>query len=215
MTSRNIKQTVISIVYIASFCLFGYWIYKSFFWVAPTCSDGILNQDEIVIDKGGVCGAYEEVLPAVDMQIMEKAIVYGGSNKSDALVKIYNPNDRYGASKFTYTVTLKDASGAVLAQKQASSFILPKETKYVTQIGLETAGNATDIDVTVDSVEWQMFAGYQEKPVINIYSKRYGPVPSGVGFGQVEGTLSNESGFDFASVKINVVRIYFHPRCRM
>lgn len=205
MTPRNVKQILISIAYTVLFGLIIFWIYKAFFYVAPTCSDWILNQDEIVVDKGGVCGDYEEVLPAVDMQIKEAALVYGGVGHSDALVKIYNPNDRYGASKFSYTLSLKDATGAVVATKKASSYILPKETKYLTQVGIETSTDATSVEIAIDSVEWQLFAGYQEKPVINVYSKRYGPVASGVGFGQVEGTLSNESGFDFQVLVVKVV----------
>ncbi len=100
---------------------------------------------------------------------------------------------------------LVDAQGAVVAQKTDTSFILPKETKYVMQIGMETQAIVAGVEVSLDHVDWQVFSGYRESPVLNIGHKRYGPVSSGGGFGQVDGTLSNESGYDFQKLLVKVV----------
>ncbi|MDD5083982.1 MAG: hypothetical protein PHT88_03575 [Candidatus Moranbacteria bacterium] len=205
MASRNIKRTFIALVYVIILSLLMYWVYAAFLKAPETCSDGIKNQNEAAIDCGGVCGACEEKLPAVAMQVKETSLVYGGPGSSDVLVKVYNPNDRYGALRFAYTVSLKDSGGAVLATKTDTSFMLPKETKYLMQVGMATTSPAASADVTIDSVEWQSFAGYQESPVLNVLHKRYGPVTSGVGFGQVDGTLSNESGFDFQSLMVKII----------
>jgi len=205
MDSRNTKRLFVSAVYLAIFSLLFFWIYKTFLKAPESCLDGILNQNETAIDCGGVCGACVEQIPAVALQVKESSIVYGGPGKNDVLIKIYNPNNRYGAESFTYTVTLKDAQGNIVAQKKDTSFILPKETKYVMQIGLETASPAVSVDAVIDMPQWQNFSGYQEKPVLNVLHKRYGPVSSGVGFGQADGTLSNESGFDFQSLTIRVI----------
>lgn len=206
MTPRNKKQAIVAFAYVAIFALVAVWIYMSFLRVPETCSDGIKNQNEILTDCGGVCGGTcHEQLPAVAMQVTEASLVYVDAGHSDVLVKVYNPNDNYGASRFAYTVSLKDAQGNVVAQKTDTSFILPKETKYLTQIGVETSSSAATAEISLDTVDWQLFSSYQEKPVLNVGFKRYGPVTSGVGFGQVDGTLSNESGFDFQVLRIRVI----------
>ena len=137
---------------------------------------------------------------------MEKSIVYGGPSQHDVLIKIHNPNDNYGASKFSYTTTLKDASGAVVASKTSTSFILPKETKYLVQVGLETSATPVLAELSIENaIEWQSFTGFKESPDITIGHKQYGPVPSGVGFGQAVGTLVNQSNFDFQVIHVKVV----------
>lgn len=205
MITRNTKRFIIAMTFVVIFSLIAVWVHAAFFKAVETCFDGIQSQNETAIDCGGVCGACEEALPAVAMQVKETSLVDGGPGRSDVLVKVYNPNDRYGASSFSYTVSLKDAQGNVLAKKTDRSFILPKETKYLMQIGLESQAAVSNTDVTIDSADWQSFSGYQEQPVLNVLHKRYGAVSSGVGFGQADGTLSNESGFDFQSLTVKVI----------
>jgi hypothetical protein len=205
MVPRNKKQLFIAGIYIVIASLIVVWVYRSFLKAPETCADGIKNQNETAIDCDGVCGSCADMLPAVAMQVVESSVIYGGPGRNDILVKVYNPNDRYGATGFSYTVSLKDAQGTVLATKTDKSFILPKETKYLMQVGLETQAVVSSADVTIDSVEWQAFSGYQERPALNILHKRYGPVTSGVGFGQADGTLSNESSFDFQSLMVKII----------
>lgn len=206
MTTRGAKQLTISFLYACLIASVVFWFLRPFFVVEPTCLDGILNQDETTVDCGGVCGACQEIIPAVNMEIKEKSLVYGGPEYSDVLIRLYNPNDTYGASDFVYSVSLKDTDGNEVANDSGTGFILPKETKYFIRIGLKT-GNAAiaSIDVTLDKVDWQTFSGYRERPNLPIGHKEYGPVSSGVGFSQVNGTLSNESGFDFQSLRVNIV----------
>jgi hypothetical protein len=206
MDARKKKQSIIAVVYLVIFALFLWWVYAIFLRVPQTCSDDIKNQDEVMVDCGGVCGGVcQEKVPVKDMMVQEKAVVYGGQNESDVLIKVYNPNDLYGAESFRYTVTIKDAMGATVAQKSDTSFILPKETKYLIQIGLPIASDSVSADIVFESIDWKAFSGYQEKPVFSIVNKRYGPVISGVGFGQADGTLVNESGFDFQTIVVKVV----------
>lgn len=206
MTPRNKKQSIVASAYAVIFGLIAFWVYVSFLKAPETCSDGLKNQNEAAIDCGGVCGACQEKLPAVALQVMETSLVYGDAGHSDVLAKVYNPNDNYGASRFSYTVFVKDAQGNVVSQRTDTSFILPKETKYLMQIGLETQSAAKNAEVSIDNaIDWDTFSGYKEKPVLNIGYKRYGPVTSGIGFGQVDGTLTNDSGFDFQSLIVKVI----------
>jgi hypothetical protein len=202
---RTTKRFLIAVALIIIFGLIATSIRTIFFKTPETCSDGIKNQNEEAIDCGGVCGACAKEIPAAALEVVESTIIYGGPGHSDILVKVHNPNDSYGGVQFSYTVSLKDASGAEIAKKTDTSFILPKETKYLMQIGMETPQVASSVVVTIDNVEWKSLSGYQESPVINVVHKRYGPVSTGVGFGQADGTLSNESGFDFQSLTLKVI----------
>lgn len=202
---RGTKWAIIGGVYIVLFSLFVFWIYSAFFKSDPTCFDAVLNQDETAVDCGGVCGACQEKPITQDIQIQEVKAIYGGAGRTDVLAKIYNPNDREGASSFTYAVSLKDASGSIVTQRSGKGFLLPKETKYLIETNFDTEVSGIVAEIKLENVQWQVFSGYREKPVLNVYSKRYGPVTSGVGFGQVDGTISNDSGFDFQSIIVKVV----------
>lgn len=206
MTPRNKKQAIIGSVCVIIVSIVSFWVYASFLKAPETCSDGLMNQNETMIDCGGVCGgSCQEQVAALPMQIMETSFIYVDPGHSDVLVKVYNPNDAYGSSNLSYTVSLKDAQGNIVGQKTDTSFVLPKETKYLMQVSVETRAAAVSADVSIDAVDWKLLSAYQEKPVLNIGFKRYGPVSSGVGFGQVDGTLSNESGFDFQTIRVMVV----------
>jgi hypothetical protein len=60
------------------------------------------------------------------------------------------------------------------------------------------------VEISLITPKWEEFFGY-EKPELNIYSKRYDLISSGVGYSEAKGLLRNESTFDFNSIKINVV----------
>jgi hypothetical protein len=198
------KQLTIAFAYSVFFAACFAWVYAFFWKVIPTCLDGIKNQNETALDCGGVCGACAENIPVVDLQVTETALVYADPEHSDVVVKIHNPNDRYGASKINYTITLKDGDGKTVSEEKGASFILPKESKYLLLLGRENK-HVFDIAVTFDAVEWQTLTGYKEKPVLTVRSKRYGPVATGVGYGQVIGTLFNESGFDIQSIRVKII----------
>ncbi|MFZ2300222.1 MAG: hypothetical protein WAW00_03780 [Candidatus Moraniibacteriota bacterium] len=205
LTRRN-KQYVIAGIYLVIAVLLGVLIYYAFIKAPETCFDGRQNQDEQGADCGGACQAVcQEIIVGEDLVAKETAFVPGGENRYDALVKIYNPNDEIGASAFAYTVSLKDGSGAVLATRSGTSYILPQENKYILELNLETAAAPASVAFEISDTEWKRFSGYQAKPTINVYQKRYGQISSGVGFGEAYGLLSNESPYDFRTIAVKVV----------
>lgn len=204
--SRRNKQYVIAAVYFVLAVLLSTVIYYAFIKAPETCFDGRQNQDEIGIDCGGVCAAVcKEVIVGEDLQVKEMTFVPGGENRYDVLGKIYNPNDEIGASAFAYTVSLKDSGGAVLASRTGKSYILPQENKYILELNLETAAVPSSVSFEISDMEWTRFSGYQAKPTISIYQKRYGQISSGAGFGEAYGLLSNESPYDFRSIIVRVI----------
>lgn len=206
MELRSPKQLLIVLIYGLILVSFVGLIYFIFFYHAPTCTDGVQNGKEEGIDCGGVCtNACVEKVTGVPFTVEEVAIMPGGTDKYDVLGRIYNPNDTEGASLFEYTLVLKDATGKDLMTKKSTSYILPQEHKTLIEVGLESTTVPASATLTIGNITWERFSGYQEKPNINIYQKRYNQVASGVGFGEAFGLVSNESPFDFRSLTVKVI----------
>ncbi len=180
-----------------------------YFFSAPqaTCFDGKQNQGERGVDCGGPCAHSCEVVRTPEaLVIRESAFVPGGKEgEYDVMAKIYNPNDELGAAVLPYAFRLEDGSGNTLAEASGTGFILPQETKTFLLIGLKASSMPRSVSVTFPEAQWEKFSGYQEKPSLSIINKRYAPVTSGPFFGRAEGTLVNDSIFDFRSVLVKVI----------
>ena len=169
-----------------------------------TCSDGKRNQGEEQIDCGGPCNPCQKNVTGEEISIQEKTFIYGGQGKYDLMAKIYNPNEKLGSPGFKYEFILRDVTGAELAKKTGSSFILPSETKYVLAVGMESNQIAANVDFRIYDASWVEFYGY-EKPQLGIYSKHYNLISSGVGYSEALGIVRNESPYDFNVIGINIV----------
>lgn len=202
--SRGIKKSIIIVVYFILFCLIGYGIY-AILKPAETCSDGKRNQNEKDIDCGGVCQPCQEKPELQDMVVEEKAFVFGGQGKFDVMMKIKNPNDRFGAEKFRFDFLLKDNFGKIIAERRGERFILPSEEKYVVEVGLATEEEPASVEVAISDYTWKEFSEYVEEPQINIYQKKYDLVSGGAGFSKFSALIRNESYYDFNVIKINVI----------
>lgn len=205
MDHRRQKKVVFGVIYGALSLGIAYLLYLPF-KPPETCIDGKKNQNETGVDCGGVCGAcvIEPVLE--DIRVTESAWVFGGKgNEYDIVAKISNPNNDYGASSVSYTFRVFDASGISLAEKTGTSFILPKEEKYLVETSLPLSGTPSRIEVTLGEVAWEKFAGYKERPALDVYNKTFERISSGVGFGQAKGLVANNSPFDFTNIGIVVV----------
>ena len=202
--SRSIKRSIIIVVYFILFFLIGYGIY-AILKPAETCLDGKKNQNESDVDCGGVCKACQEKPELKELVVEEKAFVFGGEGKYDVMMKIKNPNDRFGAEKFKFYFQLKDASGKIIAERLGEKFILPSEEKYVVEVGLETAEDPALAEVAISDYAWKEFSEYVEEPQVNIFQKKYDLVSGGVGFSKLSALVRNESYYDFNVIKINVI----------
>ncbi len=199
-----IRRLIIIVGYIIFFSIVGFLIY---YLITPkaTCFDGKKNQSEAGIDCGGVCSPCKVDNVGKDLVITEKTFVSGGGNTYDAVIKITNPNDAIGAASFHYLINLRDASGIVLSTKEGDDYILPADSKYIVQIGLNTLNNLvpTQIDFEVSDVKWIQKINIQ-KPQLNVYNKRFGPDGNGLG-SRVEGVVRNESVSDFKRITVIVI----------
>jgi len=205
-SSRILKQGMIAVAYIVFLSTMLFGAYYLFIRVAPTCSDGKQNQDEGGIDCGGICATQcEPPLNAKDLVTREVAFVPAGQKSYDVLAKIYNPNDIAGASRFSYTLALRDAAGTLLAQQSGTSFILPQEMKYVFEFHLSSPVTPTQVTLEISQITWERFRGYAERPRVIVVQQAYNRIQSGPGYGAATGLVVNESLYDFRSLLVKVV----------
>ena len=201
---RNIRQLIAAILYGALGILFVWGVY-AWFNTNATCTDGIRNQNEQGIDCGGVCSL--QCVRAIEtnpLEIRESALLYSSKDHFDVLIALHNPNDEAGASSFHYKMELKNDAGVTVATREGNNFILPQETKYLPEINVLAPGAKT-VAVTFSDYQWKRFSGYQEKPALSVSRKSYEVISSGVGFGRAFGVVSNDSLFDFQSIRVKVV----------
>ncbi len=206
--SRLFRQFLIAAPLLLLLAALLFWLYSSYLKVPATCNDGIQNQDEQGVDCGGsVCVAACQSAAAEGeaLQSQEVTFISAGNGHYDILGKLYNPNDTIGASTFRYTFTLKGSQGEVLATRSGESYILPQETKNLIEVSLESATVPAKVELSVSNISWEHFSGYQEKPNIPIYQKRYTVLPPGAVFSEAFGLLSNESSYDFRSIIVKVI----------
>jgi hypothetical protein len=204
---RAVKRLFIVFVLLAILGVLSALVYFAFLYTAPTCSDGLKNQNESGVDCGGVCAnACLAPVALQDMAIKEVSLMPGGTGKVDVLGVLYNPNDISGASRFDYVFEVKDATGKVVATRNGTGSILPQEEKTLLAIGLPVADQAgLQATLRITNPEWEQFSGYQARPNINVYNRRYTELSGGPGFSEAYGLVANESPYDFRSLRVVVV----------
>lgn len=139
------------------------------------------------------------------INIIQTAFLRGQVGKVDTLIQLRNPNEREGASSFAYTIGFLGSNGEVLDTYIGQSYILPGETKYVTNVGLGVvqADRVASIEVEISDSVWEEIPEYTG---ITLVTKGKQFFPSNVVTGPyVTGAVSNATNFDFRLVLVNVV----------
>jgi len=203
MESQQRKRAIVILVYLAIFIIAGYFFY-SFFKPEETCSDNIKNQNEEDVDCGGVCAKCNKI-EARNLEIGKSGILPSVAGAYDFWAEIMNPNNTFGSSNFKYKISIKDASGNVLAQREAVGFILPGERKYVVENNIGAEGVPASAEMEILDSTWVEFNEFYERPQVKIVNKNYNEVTSGVGFSEAKGLLKNESPYDFSLIKLQVI----------
>ena len=201
---KNRKRIIIVAVYLVVLVLIVWFIYAK---TRPiqTCADKIKNQNEEDVDCGGICAPCKKI-NTLPLQAGEAGIVSSGvSGEYDFYGAVANPNNTFGSSEFKYKIALKDASGAVIAQKEGSSFILPGEKKYIVENNIPSSTMPASAEFTITDTAWTEFTGYYEKPDLQVVNKNFNLITSGVGFAEAKGLLKNKSPFAFDLIAIEII----------
>lgn len=200
MERRLKKQLLIGSIFFAVIFAIGGGIW----WLSlaePSCSDGIQNRGEEGVDCGGPC---ELCLELGEIQILEEAVIPIGERNYALLTKIRNPNFEYGLKGFDYQVKLfKDTEE--IGTKEGSSYLLPKETKYLTSIFSNEEIIPTRVEFVFSDGEWSYFKDFEQLKLL-IFDKKYEVLlPGEAGFAASTGRLVNRTNYDFKEIRIKVV----------
>lgn len=201
--NRLLKRNIIITIYITLFLMFIGGIVM-ILKPDPTCFDEKKNQNEEQVDCGGVCGACPEEVVGKDLVIKDAQVLFGGENRYDVVAEIHNPNALFGGEKVYYTIEVLDAGKNILAKRTGMTFILPNENKYIVEIGMEATQTASNVNVTIDKVDWVKFTNF-DSPQIIVRNQRFGLVENTTDYAEAFGLVSNESAYDFHDVVINVI----------
>ncbi len=107
--------------------------------IPPTCSDGIRNQGETSVDRGGPC-------PLLDVRTLQPyATLWSRSfrvrdGSYNAAAYILNPNKGAGVRTAHYRFGLYDARNILVAERTGTMFIMPGATTPVVESRID-AGN--------------------------------------------------------------------------
>ncbi|XKT74535.1 MAG: hypothetical protein ACJKTH_00345 [Patescibacteria group bacterium UBA2163] len=107
---------IIALIAVGSFFLF--------FYTAPTCNDGVQNQNETGVDCGGICNLLCEQ-PNINALWSRSVRVVPGVYHAVALIK--NPHTA-AQGDVSYEVSLFDDENILITRRQGSTIILPGET---------------------------------------------------------------------------------------
>lgn len=110
-----------------------------FFYKAPTCVDGKMNQNEEGVDCGGVCVKVCEA-PAVSAVWARSVKVASGVYHAVAMIR--NPATDAGTTNLPYTFYLYDADNILVAQRSGSMVLEPGETVPLLETNIVTRERA-------------------------------------------------------------------------
>jgi hypothetical protein len=108
---------------------------------APTCFDGIQNQGETDVDKGGPCVLLDErtLQPYNQLWARSFSVRAGGYN---AVAYILNPNSHAGVESVGFRFSLYDENNVLVAEHTGTTFVMPGSITPIFDGPIQT-GNRT------------------------------------------------------------------------
>jgi hypothetical protein len=126
-----------------------------------TCVDGIQNQGETAIDKGGPCFVRDEAeLKPVTVRFASVFPVAPGVYS--VLGYVENPNSKVGTQYARYRFSLFNSEGILIAERDGSTFVPPQTTLPVFESLIKTGNqNAVRAVLTFEPItDWTVMPPY-------------------------------------------------------
>lgn len=125
----------------------------------PTCTDGLRNQGETAVDKGGPCPLLDEnsLTPAAVLWSRSFRVRDGSYN---AVALIQNPNPEAGARSIQYQFGLYDERNVLIAEKTGLVFLMPGSITPVFEGSIDTGSRTvahTYFDIA-SGIPWERLA---------------------------------------------------------
>lgn len=170
---------------------------------APSCFDGLQNQNEEGADCGGVCQLacrkeprFTELLPGSTM------LFATGENSYDVAAEVENRNLDFGASSFQYEFTLFDSASSVIAARQGESYILPGERKLLVEQRLGASRPARWAALKISAISWTEVKIFPTLELV-IRDKSLTALPDGTS--RASALVLNQSGANLRQIDLTVV----------
>lgn len=204
---RLLKQVIYGLVLLSILGLIAYGFYA---WLIPkpTCFDQAQNQGEEGVDCGEICGniCLDSLKP---LEVRDSHLLKVGEEKNfydyDALFKVVNHNNAFGASEIEYEITLFDGQDVLLLQKRESSYLWPGQTKFIYEPLLRTNAPASRADLKITRVEWEKLRPLGGEVRLVVLSKEYSENQEPGAAAQLGGEIFNDSDFDFDRIDMVAV----------
>ena len=175
-------------------------VYVVWFRPAPSCTDGVRNQNETGIDCGGSC-----ILCAAkqlsSLEVFEEPRAFSlTSGRTVLMGQVANPNATFGADQFSYEFVVYGAAGAVAERIAGVSRLYPFETRYVSAFSVETASaKIGTVSLEVSAPRWRL-AGEMPRPNLQGLSGLSTTLAAGAV--RVFGTVRNQGDAYVAKVRV-------------
>lgn len=122
------RQVLYGVGVVLFFLVIAVIIYFVFVYRAPSCMDGIQNQDEAGIDCDGMCTTMCSP-PRVDQLWTRSVKVADGVYHTVAFVK--NPKPDYRGTNIAYVISLYDVGNILVAERRGTVTLEPGESRAI------------------------------------------------------------------------------------
>ncbi len=203
MEPRAKKQLIIGSIFAVIILIIAFGVYFFYFRTTPTCTDHKQNQGEEEVDCGGPCQACE-IKNLKNIEILWAKALPTKDQNYDLVASISNVNQNHGSRKVDYQFKMYDLNNNLIAERSGTTFILPRQQKYIAELKVPVAGQISKISLDLGQVQWEKINDYLA-PEIDILDKQYQPVQEGTLFAQASCLLKNSGQIDFKAVKLVIV----------
>lgn len=208
--SRRVKKLVYGGVYLAIFVLVIFLVYAAAVNPDPSCFDKVLNQNEVEVDCGGVCGLCAlKIVQPLQVARIETTMVANGYRI--ALVELRNPNTLLAAAEFPYTVFA--GLGESLWQIEDVATLYPGEIQYRVLINPKIVSSAQTVsvlpfEIATSSVAW-VGAEQAMKPATQVRELKT-EFDEQSGILTVSGIMRNDNAFGLRQATLSAI-VRNHP----
>lgn len=204
MDRRLRKQLIYAISFFALLALVIGGFYFRYLKPAPSCFDGVQNQNEEGVDCGGPCIAcfLRTIKP---LTLADRILVlHPDASHASFLTQISNPNFDYAAKSFSYSFELLDAKGGVVQTFSGNSFIYGGEVKYILVPNLPLpSAKYVDVDLKTSGENWVPASEFAGPPQFNTAGAQTNISPDKV---TVDGNIIDMDAAAFS--RVTVVAIF-------
>ncbi|HEX8946784.1 MAG TPA: FxLYD domain-containing protein [Candidatus Paceibacterota bacterium] len=173
-------------------------VFMAVWYQAPTCTDGVQNQDEAGVDCGGSC-PYLCSAQAQQPTVRFVTALPGSGGRTDVIAYIDNPNANAAVQGAPYTVEVYGPEATVLARFSGTVDLPPRSTVpiFIPSV-YQGDGSMRNSFLTFDSSSTRWFASTDVPPVLPVSDIQV----VGTTTPRVTATLSNPTPNTLYNVKV-------------